>query len=474
MKGMPALAPPSLSRFFRLAVLAGVESAVQLHINRGDDLNARDEKGQTPLMISAARNKAAICRLLLAAGADANVLDPSGRSARDMAQSAGALEAVMAIDEGASTPHAASQKGHWRPSTVIAGEHEITTWGDASAGGQGVANEEVDDRQSTLVPKLDTVGIPDPVFCSGSDAGDHSDGEDFDLAGWEVDADQPAPAGDPTLSAAASEIQSAITAHCPIDTSIDWDDFEAFLPERATPLPRANDAETRERLRVVLLRVIREGSVPVASIEELTHGDGGAPDAEAGALLAMVINDLGAETDERFEYWSPHENFEVYVPPEEAPDEADAIDDALDFVDDLASRRNDPLRIYQREIQHEHLLTAQAEVALGKAMEDGVEKALDALVLWPSGIAAVLAAAKAVSLGAKPLRWISSGPSADLQEIDPNASAGAGFEIDLEAEPPVEIDGDDDGAESPSELDYRGATDELGAFCAKAEVLSKL
>jgi RNA polymerase primary sigma factor len=53
-----------------MAVVAGVESAVKIHINRGDDLNARDDKGLTPLMLSAARNKPTICKLLIDAGAD--------------------------------------------------------------------------------------------------------------------------------------------------------------------------------------------------------------------------------------------------------------------------------------------------------------------------------------------------------------------------------------------------------------------
>ena len=60
----------ALSRFFRMAVVAGVESAVRIHIERGDDLNARDSGGQTPLMLAAARNKPHICKLLLDAGAD--------------------------------------------------------------------------------------------------------------------------------------------------------------------------------------------------------------------------------------------------------------------------------------------------------------------------------------------------------------------------------------------------------------------
>ena len=41
--------PKPLNQFLRMAVMAGVESAVQLHIERGDDLNARDASGMTQL-----------------------------------------------------------------------------------------------------------------------------------------------------------------------------------------------------------------------------------------------------------------------------------------------------------------------------------------------------------------------------------------------------------------------------------------
>ena len=79
-------------------MVTGVERAVRIHIDRGDDLNARDEKGRTPLMLSAARDNAAICRLLLAAGADAGLLDPSGRAALDIARAVGALDAASVIE----------------------------------------------------------------------------------------------------------------------------------------------------------------------------------------------------------------------------------------------------------------------------------------------------------------------------------------------------------------------------------------
>ena len=42
-----------IGRLFKIAVSAGIESAVKLHIGRGDNLECRDEKGLTPLMIAA-------------------------------------------------------------------------------------------------------------------------------------------------------------------------------------------------------------------------------------------------------------------------------------------------------------------------------------------------------------------------------------------------------------------------------------
>ncbi len=226
-----------------------------------------------------------------------------------------------------------------------------------------------------------------------------------------------------------------------------------------------------------MLRAIREGSVPHAAIEDLTRGDDGESDAEAGALLVMVVNDLGAETDERFEYSSPHESFEVFVAPDEKPDEVDVIADALVFVDDLTTRRNEPLRLYQRDFQREALLTAEAEVTLGQVMERGIEKAIDALAAWPSGVAATLEAASQVAKGAKPLRSMSAGLHTEPREIQPlpTAEIYADTEVDVELEAlPTEGEsgGPEDEADSQPGLEAIASTDELAEFCAKAELLA--
>ena len=45
--------PPQLNSAFKLAVSLGVLSSIRLHISRNDALDARDETGQTLLMIAA-------------------------------------------------------------------------------------------------------------------------------------------------------------------------------------------------------------------------------------------------------------------------------------------------------------------------------------------------------------------------------------------------------------------------------------
>ncbi|WP_159674118.1 sigma-70 family RNA polymerase sigma factor [Andreprevotia sp. IGB-42] len=440
--------------------MAGVESAVQIHIDRGDDLNARDNKGQTPLMLAAARNKATICKLLLAAGADADLLDPLGSNAYAIAQATGALDAAAVI-EAACVPKSASAgdnglDGHTH---FIQDECWEQAENDIAFGGNGCAGPVQPTGALAAILELKSATVA--VASQASD----DECDEFDLTGWEAEEDQPPPEGDQTLSTAAFEIQSAINEHQPIDTSADWGDFEAFLPDRATPLPCSDDSEARERLRLVVLRAIREGSVPHSAIEDLTRGDDGESDAEADALLGMVINDLGAETDERFEYSAPHESFEVFVAPGENSDEEEVVADALAFVDDLAGRRNEPLRIYQREFQREALLTAAAEVALGQAMERGIERSLDALAAWPSGIGAVLEAAREVARGAKPLRCMSSGSEIEPEETEFNSK----LELPAESEA---IDAEE--SDSQFDLDAKEFPDKLAEFCTSAELLSNL
>ena len=421
-----------------MAIIAGVESAVRIHIERGDNLNARDARGQTPLMLAAARNKPHICKLLLDAGADPLLTDPNGNSALFIANTADAREVVSLLDPAFSNIRQtdSAQDVFPIPMDEVPANDDVICVTESKideAPSQPVVPEaaaiapppppeiaelniSLDTRVSEHEKDMGWPSVPMPTFVNVINFDE--DATTLDLSCWEAEADLSTPDGDPTVLAKASEVQNVISKHSPIDFSVDWDDFDTYLPERASPLPKADDAEARESLRSLLLRAIREGSVPRAAIEDLTLNDDQTLNVDAEALLLMVINDLGAEADERHEYSTYQESFKIHVEARETPDEEQTVDEALAFIDELESRRNDPLRIFQREFQNATLLTADEEIALGKAMEEGIEAALDALADSITGITAVVEASKLVKSKTQPLRWMSSGTRDDVLESE--------------------------------------------------------
>lgn len=482
MNGSANQVEPTLGSFFRMAIIAGVESAVRIHIERGDNLNAQDAGGQTPLMLAAARNKPHIFKLLLEAGADPLLTDSGGKTALFFANVAGAREIALLLEHTFAPSLESSPAGHASP--LPADE------APANDDSISVAESELLDTPSQITlrdpastePSLPNIAESDPTpahidtdhnedktWFSGSIPATpelidfDEDCATLDLSGWEAETEIITPDGDPTVLTTATVFQNAISEHTPIDLSADWDDFEAFLPERAYPLPKEDDAEARERLRSLLLRATREGSVPNEAIEDLTLNDDQTPNEEAEALLRMVVNDLGAEADERHEYSTFHENFAVHVDTRETTDEEQTVDDALACIDELESRRNDPIRLYLRAFQYDALLSADEEVALGKAMEQSIEAALDALAGSITGIEAVLDASLLVKAGTKPLRWMSSGTRDDVSQLESNQG---------ESQPSTH----DGSAESESDSGPQDSDDDtpdngLAEFIANAERL---
>lgn len=389
---------PSLSKFLRLAVIAGVESSVQIHIERGDDINARDSSGMTPLMLSAARNKPAICELLLNAGAECNLIDPTGKTALEIAIAAGS-QAAAAILDSFCTPLPAKTSFHPQPSAAFgsAAHDDPIAAENASAKLNEFPAPHVSENlkePSALKPAL--LATP---FVQEIDNGE------FDVSNWEAEEEPAKPEADMILMESAGAVQAAISAFEPIDTSAEWDDIDAYLPDVALPLARTDDAEGRTRLRRLLLRAIREGSVPSVDVQAESLNNDRSVNLEAEACLVMVINDLGAEVDQRISYFDADDSFEVFNDPEETLEEEAALDEALNAIDRVASPRYEPLRIYQREFQRLRLLSANEEIELAKSMEAALDDALAALAGWPEGIARTLTAGADATAG---LRQLSS------------------------------------------------------------------
>lgn len=81
--------PPRMSAMLRFAIQSGVKEAVALQIRNRTVLNARDDHGWTPLMLSAAKGSLDLCVLLLEAGADPALVCNEGKTAARIAAEMG-------------------------------------------------------------------------------------------------------------------------------------------------------------------------------------------------------------------------------------------------------------------------------------------------------------------------------------------------------------------------------------------------
>lgn len=471
VNGAPVPAP-ALNPLFKMAIITGVEVSIRLHIDRGDDLNARDEKGLTPLMLAARRNKASICRLLLDAGADSQSLDPLGRNALAIAIASGSTEAVAVLEVASISPSALELQSHHVDPPEILDTNEapdISKTSDSDLQAETHSHVELapndhvletpyfanqdDIIQNVVSPPnepdrrdadLTSITSPNPDFSDNTEPV-------FDLSAWEAEVEQAPPEEDASLAIAATDTYRVISNHAPIDTSADWDDFEAFLPERSTPLRRADDIEARVQIRALLLRAFREGSVPEAFVEEFSRNPDGSINEESASQLRMVINDLGAETDERFEYSSDFDNFEVFTDPVETPEEEDFISEAVDYIDGLDSTRNEPLRIYLRETQHKVLITKDQEIAIAKRIEAGLMSVMQAISASPTTVAEILRLGETIREGSVLVSAIIDG----FTNIDANESEEIGGDFDDQEPLTVDDDDKDDETESSKRLEER-------------------
>jgi RNA polymerase primary sigma factor len=460
----------ALNRLFKMAVITGVEGSVRLHIARGDNFNARDDKGLTPLMLAAQRNKASICRLLLDAGADRQTLDPHGHSALAIAVASGSSDAAAVLSVTTTSLPALEFQPHYVDRSEGFGANQSSDISETSDSDLRTATHaHVDlapndhffetpsfankgdfiknvvsppNEPDHLHAELSSITAPNSDFIDDAESV-------FDLSTWEVEVELTPPEGDSSLAIAATDTYRVISNHAPIDTSADWDDFEAFLPERSTPLPQADDIEARAQIRALLLRAFREGSVPEAFVEDFSRNHDGSINELSASQLRMVINDLGAETDERFEYSSHFESFEVFTVPNETPDEEDSISEAIDYIDSLDSLRNEPLRIYLRETQRKELVTKDQEVAIAKRIEVGLMSMMEAISAAPATVAEILRLGETIRDGRVPVSDIIDGLT------NTNTSETEEIEGDFEESASIDADNDDkvDEKESTKKLE---------------------
>jgi len=81
MSEKSALASRTLPRLLKMAIRAGIQPVVRLHLHRGMHVDATDSGGRTALALAATYGHQGICRLLLESGADPHARDLQGDDA---------------------------------------------------------------------------------------------------------------------------------------------------------------------------------------------------------------------------------------------------------------------------------------------------------------------------------------------------------------------------------------------------------
>ncbi|MDZ4298812.1 MAG: sigma-70 family RNA polymerase sigma factor [Moraxellaceae bacterium] len=340
-----------LSPLFRLAVISGVESAVKLHIKRGDNLNACDSAGVTPLMLAASKKKKGIVKLLLEAGADPTILDLAKRDALAHAHFGGCIETIVLLKQ------AALNKAH----DVCLKE----SVGVSSSTKLSLPHE---DNAELLI--LDSALL---------DA-------DFDDE-WEEEKLSVVPKGNDQVQESSKKLYEVIVKHVAVNSDVDWSDIELFLPDAALPFAKYDN---NEPLKLLLLKAYKDGIVSEIEIIDICSLEDDERNLNAERALSFVIGELGGVVVETFETYG-------YSLQDISYEEELILNEAVEFLQDLTSGRNDPHRFYSRDIRGE-LLNAEEEIQLGREIEEAGIAVLKALTNWPEGMSTLLEIANSRSI----------------------------------------------------------------------------
>ena len=440
-----------LNPLLRLAAISGVETAIKLHIRRGDDLDARDGSGATPLILAAGKRRRGAVGLLLDAGANPTLADQSGMDALAHAVKGGCPETIAVLTE--AVERLAAPEPSSEPVIEIAEptfnevesvrevelENPLPTLETPVIEAEPSSEEIVeavspaDDRPTTIEESRPIA--PGTSSALGSEfaprdepntlALDDEPLGDLFADDWEAEDEVFAPEGDETVAEAARQVHEAIGRHKVVDRDEDWGDVDLHLPVRAAPLARDEGGGT---VRDLLLAAQREGMVSENRLIDVCSNADGSRNEEAERLLAFVAGELGATVVE----WTGSD--EAPFLSEASMEEDRLLTEAAEFAEELASGRNDPFRFYAKDIRGE-LLDAEEEIALGREMEEAGRSALSALASWPEGLSVVFEAADRVARGEADAESFCAGPEPSSDEESVSKSTGTAddeFELDEE------------------------------------------
>lgn len=372
-----------------MAATQGLRPVIETHLKRGVDINARDDRGQTALMLAAAKGHAAACKLLLTAGADPTLKDAQGNDACFHASQNRKSDVYILISEALTHWAKNTPEVYDTPSSLLIGNLLIKVPRPAT------------EQLSTPAPKLATIQSARNQTDWGADQ------EPLSID-WEVVSEPVRPDQDVgALRAAASDSLDA-SLHRVEATGADWDPAALDLPSVASLArqggERLLDPVYKRWIRRLVLIGLREGRLPVADVKSVAKSLGDQSPRFA-SVLARAITDLGVLLDEDRDAACKGHVGLGYV----TEAEAFAIDEVLSSIESAVRVKDEELWRFSGEIRQWELLTREDEAVYGSQVQNGLNDALSIMARSDVLLGHLLEAGSAILSGITPLSTLSDG-----------------------------------------------------------------
>ncbi|MBK9496119.1 MAG: sigma-70 family RNA polymerase sigma factor [Xanthomonadales bacterium] len=315
-----------LKPLVRLAIQQGNAELVSSYLDLGGDVNARDQRGRTPLILAAIKGDIDLCRILLGRGADVHSID----------------------EEGLSAIAYATGKGLAEVASVIEAAHEIS---------------EETELADTLEFEFDSEFFGD----------------------WLPEGEAIAPEDSKEIRIKLTEVQQEVSSHTIVDDDGDWNDVEIHLPD-TDALSTTQDlqrVDVQEMLGTLIGAATQFGFFNASHVESISTEVEGLADGAFAQHLTQLLGDLGFIKDES-SGWNPGPTID------DSADLIGLDEEAHQYLVDLAARINDPYSSLSRDVKLSVLLGRDGEERIGRMMSVAISEACSAISIDEEAIEALL------------------------------------------------------------------------------------
>jgi len=328
--------PQKITKLFKLALKAGVETAIKHELRKSNCINARDENDRTPLMIATIFNRPKAVKLLLESGAITTFTDKDGITAYDIAKRDN-NELIMQLLK-------AEEKN---------------------------GNESFEAKPPLDCPIIKNIEIDNPEKATPNN-NIYSDSDD--LLGWEPEPEITKPEVIPDLIENAITVQKVISRYKAKDNAEPWSDIEIMLPKIVKP---TSIAGAWESIKYLISNGFQTGAVSLHDLEDAITSDLGKENLRFANAISLVLSSNNIRIDSHTPLW--------YCGYQHETEDPNYVDLVLSQIEEILEEK-ESLEIFDKEIRQLELLDKLDEERIGQRIDSSLISLIRIITELPDDI----------------------------------------------------------------------------------------